>query len=78
MTFDHHFGYSFPLFSSLNEEKANELAKLEIKIHAFQPCLFISGQSTSSYKDKIWDTEITTQTIKSLSFTILIKDAARH
>ena len=39
MIFDHYFGYSFPLFSSLlkkrREEKENELAKIVIKSHAF-------------------------------------------
>ena len=38
MIFDHNFGYSFPLSSSLNregEEKENELAKIVIKCHAF-------------------------------------------
>ena len=39
MTFDHDFGYSFPLFSSLREkegrEKENEVAKILIKSHAF-------------------------------------------
>ena len=38
MTFDHDFGYSFPLFSSLfkkgEEEKENEVAKIVIKSHA--------------------------------------------
>ena len=42
MTFDHEFSYSYPLFSSLlkrkrEEEKENELAKIVIKSHAFQP-----------------------------------------
>ena len=40
MTFDHDFGYSFPLFSSplrkREEEKENELAKIVIKSLAFQ------------------------------------------
>ena len=39
MTFDHDFSYSFPLFSSLlkerEEEKENELSKIESKGHAF-------------------------------------------
>ena len=39
MTFDHDFGYSIPLFSSLlkksEEEKENEIAKIVIKSHAF-------------------------------------------
>ena len=39
MTFDHEFGYSIPLFSSLlkkrEEEKENELSKIAIKGHAF-------------------------------------------
>ena len=39
MTFDHDFGYSFPLFSSLlkkgGEEKENEVAKIVIKSHVF-------------------------------------------
>ena len=39
MAFDHDFGYSFPLFSSLlekrEEEQENELAKIVIKGHAF-------------------------------------------
>ena len=38
ITFDHDFGYSIPLFSSLlkkrEEEKENELAKIVIKSHA--------------------------------------------
>ena len=39
MTFDHDFGYSFPLISSLlnkrEKEKNNELPKIESKGHAF-------------------------------------------
>ena len=39
MTFDHDFGYSFPLFYSplkkVEEEKENELEKIVIKDHAF-------------------------------------------
>ena len=38
MTFDHDFGYSFPLFSSplkkRDDEKKNEVAKIVIKSHA--------------------------------------------
>ena len=41
MTFDHDFGYSFSLFSSLlkkeDKEKENELAKFVNKSHDFQP-----------------------------------------
>ena len=40
MNFDHDFSYSFPLFSSLlkksENKNENELAKIVIKIHAFQ------------------------------------------
>ena len=40
MNFDYDFGYSFPLFSSLlkkeGKRKNNELAKLLIKVYAFQ------------------------------------------
>ena len=43
MTFDHDFGYSFPLFSSFlkkgEKEKENELAKIVFKTHVFQPGL---------------------------------------
>ena len=39
MTFDHDFGYFFPLFFSLlkkrEKEKENELSKIVIKAHAF-------------------------------------------
>ena len=36
MTFDHDFGYSFPLLSSLiKKEKENEVAKIMVKRHAF-------------------------------------------
>jgi hypothetical protein len=37
MPFDHHFGYSFPPFSSPLKKrgKENELAKIGIKSHAF-------------------------------------------
>ena len=39
MFFNHDFGYSFPLFSSLlkkrEEEKENEVAKIVINSHAF-------------------------------------------
>ena len=39
MTFDHNFGYSFPIFFYLlkqdEEEKENEFAKIVIKGHAF-------------------------------------------
>ena len=41
MTFDHDFGYVFPLFSSplkqREEEKEYGLAKIVIKSHTFQP-----------------------------------------
>ena len=49
MNFEHDFGNSFPLFSSFlkknrEEEKENDLAKILIKIHAFQTgnlkCIF--------------------------------------
>ena len=47
MTFDHDFGYSFPLFSSLlkkrEEKKKNEIAKIVIKSHAFQPGHHLGG-----------------------------------
>ena len=37
MTFDHDFGYSFPLFPprKREEEKENEVAKIVIKSNAF-------------------------------------------
>ena len=38
MTFDHYFGYSFPLYSSLlrkREEEKDELSKIVNKGHAF-------------------------------------------
>ena len=46
MNFDHDFGYSFPLFSSLQkkreEKKENELEKIMIKTYAFQTDPIIS------------------------------------
>ena len=45
MTFDHDFGYSFPLFSSLlkkGEKKRRKNKKIVIKTHAFQ-----TGRRTS-------------------------------
>jgi hypothetical protein len=43
MAFDHDFGYSFPLFSSLlkkkEEEKKNKLEKSSSKVMPFSPVL---------------------------------------
>ena len=43
MTFDHKFGYPFPLFFFLKnkreEEKENEIVKIVFKSHAFLPDL---------------------------------------
>ena len=48
MTFDHDFGYSFlfslPSLKKVGIEKENELAKILIKSHAYQPGQFLETQ----------------------------------
>ena len=56
MTFDYDFECSFPLFSSLlkkrEEEKYNQLAKIVIKSHAFQP---VADQTERyDFRPRLW------------------------
>ena len=56
MTFDHDFGYYFPLFSSLlkkrEEEKENELEKIVNKGHAFLLDLWLMIKNHGKKKER--------------------------